>query len=79
LQGFLLQVEVSEIIVHEACEPNAIVDFLDAEFLAGKHGRDVDALAMQAEPSTGGDEKFAIAEWIAQLGQAGASLMVSAP
>jgi len=24
LQGFLLQVEVSEIIVHEACEPNAV-------------------------------------------------------
>ena len=71
MQGFLLQVEVSEIIVHEACEPNAIVDFLDAEFLAGEHGRDIYALAMQAEPSTGGDEKFAIVEWIAQLGQAG--------
>jgi hypothetical protein len=35
---FLLQVEVPEIIVHEACEPNAIVDFLNAEFLAGQHG-----------------------------------------
>jgi hypothetical protein len=34
LQGFLLQVEISEIIVHEADEPNALVDFLDAEFLA---------------------------------------------
>jgi hypothetical protein len=41
LQGFLLQVELAEIIVHEACEPNAIVDFLDAEFLAGEHGRDI--------------------------------------
>jgi hypothetical protein len=35
LQGFLLQVEVSEIIVHEAGEPNAVIDLLDAEFLAG--------------------------------------------
>jgi hypothetical protein len=39
---------------------NAVVDLLDAEFLAGQHGGDVDALAMQAETSTGGDEKFAV-------------------
>jgi hypothetical protein len=57
LQGFLLQVEVSQIIMHEADEPNAVVDFLDAESLAGQHGRDVDPLAVQAEPSTCGDEK----------------------
>jgi len=36
LQGFLLEVEVSRIIVHEADEPNAVVDFLDAELLAGQ-------------------------------------------
>ena len=35
LQGLLLQVEVSEIVMHEADEPNAVVDFLDAELLAG--------------------------------------------
>jgi hypothetical protein len=45
----LLQVEVSEIIVHETCEPNAVVDFLDAEVLAGQHGGDVDPLAMLAK------------------------------
>jgi hypothetical protein len=38
LQGFLLQVEVSKIIVHEAGEPNAVVDFLDAELVASQHG-----------------------------------------
>jgi len=36
--GFLLQVEVSKIIVHEADEPNAVIDLLDTEFLAGQHG-----------------------------------------
>jgi hypothetical protein len=56
LQGFLLQVEISEIIVHEADEPNAVVDFLDAELLAGEHGGDVDSLAMQAEPTASGDD-----------------------
>ena len=34
LQGLLLQVEVSEIVMHEADEPNALVDFLDAELLS---------------------------------------------
>jgi hypothetical protein len=43
-------VEVSEIVVHEADEPNALVDFLDAESLTRQHGRDVDLFAMQAEP-----------------------------
>ena len=71
MQGFLLQVEVSEIIVHEACEPNAVIDLLDAEFLASQHGGDVDPLAMQAEAATGGDDDVTIVERIGQFGQAG--------
>ena len=70
MQGFLLQVEVSKIIVHEACEPNALVDLLDAEFLAGQHGRDVDPLAMQAEAAASGDDDVTIVERIGQFGQA---------
>ena len=35
---FCSRVEVSEIVLHEADEPNAVVDFLDAEFLTGEHG-----------------------------------------
>jgi hypothetical protein len=38
LQGLLLQVEVSQIVVHEAGEPNALVDFLDAELLTSYAG-----------------------------------------
>jgi hypothetical protein len=41
VQGFLLQIEISEIIMYEADEPNALVDFLDAEPLAGQDGRDI--------------------------------------
>jgi len=70
LQGFLLQVEISQIIVHEADEPNAVVDLLDAESLTSQHGGDVDPLAMQAEPSAGGDENVAVMERIGQFGQA---------
>jgi len=35
---FLLQVDVSQIIVDEAYEPNAIVDLLYSQFLAGWSG-----------------------------------------
>ena len=50
MQGLLLEIEISEIVVHEADEPNALVDFLDAKLLAGQHRGDIDPLAMQAEP-----------------------------
>ena len=52
LQGPLLQIDVAEIIIHETNEPNAIVDFLDAEFLAGQHGGDIDPLATGAKETT---------------------------
>jgi hypothetical protein len=65
LQGFLLQVEKSEIIVHEADEPNAFIDFLDSEALAGQRWltlgfhRDTAARCLQAllEFLTAGDAK----------------------
>jgi hypothetical protein len=69
LQGFLLQVEVAEIIVHEAGEPNAFVDLFDSEPLTGEHGGDVDPLAMQAEASAAGDENVTVVEWIGQFRQ----------
>jgi hypothetical protein len=71
LQGFLLQVEVSEIIAHEADEPNAVVDLLDAESLAGQHGGDVDPLAMPTEATASGDDDVAVMERIDQFRQAG--------
>jgi hypothetical protein len=41
--------------VHEADEPNALVDVFDSNPLTGQHARDVDLLAVQAETSAGGD------------------------
>jgi hypothetical protein len=70
LQGLLLQVEVSKIVVHEAYEPNALVDFFDSKPLASEHGGDIDPLAVQAEASAGGDENVAVVERVGQLGQA---------
>jgi len=70
LQGSLLQADISEIIVHEADEPNAVADFLDAEFLTGEHGRDIDLFSVHADASTGGDKDVAVVERIVDLWQA---------
>jgi hypothetical protein len=48
-------------MMHEADEPNAVVDFLDTELLSREHGGEVDPLAMQAEAAAGGDDDVAIA------------------
>ena len=69
--GLLLQIEIFQIVVHEADEPNAVVEFLDAELLAGQHDGNVDSLAVQAEATTGCDDDVAIMEGIGQFGQAG--------
>src|SRR3954466_2104738 len=54
----------------EADEPNALVDFLDSRPLAGEDRRDVDPLAMQAEPSAGGDEDVVLVKRVGQPRQA---------
>ena len=63
-------IDLSEIIVHEADKPNAVVDLLCPEFLTGQHGRDVDLLAIDACPSAVGDEDVAVMEGIVDLRQA---------
>jgi hypothetical protein len=44
-----VQVDVATIVLHEAYDPNAFVDFLDAHALTGQAGRDVDALAVDVD------------------------------
>src|ERR1700757_2492832 len=64
----MLQIEISEIVVAEADEPDAVVDFPDAEAPACEHGGDVDPLAVQADAAAGGDENVAVVERIGQFG-----------
>jgi hypothetical protein len=42
LQAFLLQVDVAEIVLHEADDLNALVNFLDAYALNGQDVGDAD-------------------------------------
>jgi hypothetical protein len=62
LQGSLFQVDIAQIIVDEADEPNSLVDLLDAEALSGQDGGDADFLAVDADTATGGDEDVAVVE-----------------
>ena len=41
--------------MHEADEPDAVGDLLDADQLPGKHGAKVDLAALVAEPTAVGD------------------------
>ena len=47
--------------MHEAYEPDAIIDLLHAEPLTGKDGRGVDLLSMHADATAYGDQD--IASW----------------
>src|SRR5262249_46878251 len=68
LQGLLLQVDIAQVIIHEADKPNALVDLLEAKRLTGKNHGDVDLLAVQADAPAGRDENVAIMEGISQVG-----------
>jgi len=51
-------------VVHEADEPNALVNLFEAEPLTGEHARDVDLFLMHADAATGGDQDVAVVEGI---------------
>ena len=67
--GSLLQIDISQIIVDEADEPNSLVDLLDAEALSGEDGGDVDFLSVDADTAAGGDEDVAVVEGIIEVRQ----------
>jgi hypothetical protein len=46
---------------------NAVVDFRDAEALAGQDSGDVDSLAVHADAATGGDENIPVVERILRM------------
>lgn len=48
--------------MHEADEPNAVIDFLDSEPLPGHDGGDVDLLAVHADAAAGSDERISVVE-----------------
>jgi hypothetical protein len=51
LQSFLVQVDITQIIIHKADEPDTAVDFLDANGLASERCAEIDLLARPYDPS----------------------------
>jgi len=70
LQGSLFQVDIAQIIVDEADEPNSLVDFFNAEPLSGQDGGDVDFLSVDADTAAGDNEDVAVVEGIIEVRQA---------
>jgi hypothetical protein len=54
LRGFLLQFDVARIALHEARDPNTLVDLLDADALTGQDVGEADAIAVQAVATASG-------------------------
>ena len=46
-------IEVAEIVIHEADEPNLLADLLDADALAGEDGAEIDLLAIEGAAAPG--------------------------
>jgi hypothetical protein len=63
-------VEVAQIIIHEADEPNLLADLLDADELAGKDGAEIDLLTIEADSAACGDCDGLIVERVVEVGQA---------
>jgi len=49
LQGSGLQIDIAEIVAHEANDPNPVIGLFDADPLPGECGREVDFLATNAD------------------------------
>src|SRR5215475_4048608 len=48
LQSFLLQIDIAKIVIHKTDQPDAVVDFFDADSLSGEGNAEVDLLVVQA-------------------------------
>jgi hypothetical protein len=49
-----LQIEVSQIIIHKADQPDIVMNFFDADRLNGEDGAEVDLFAAEADASANG-------------------------
>ena len=51
LQGFFLQINIAQIVIHKTDQPDSVVDFLNADGLAGEGDAEVDFLVVEANAS----------------------------
>jgi hypothetical protein len=76
LQGFFLQINIAEIVIHKTDQPYAVVNFFDADGLACERNAEVDLLVIEAKTPAAGDHDGAVVERVvrfrdAEIGAAG--------
>lgn len=70
LQSLFLQVGIAEVLMDQADEPGAIIDFLDADGLTGQANAAINLFAIQAEATAVGDDDGFVAERIVRFADA---------
>ena len=73
LQGFepaSLVVEVSQIIIHKADQPNPLVGLFDSDGLASEDLAEIDLLPVEADAAAGCDGGSPVMEWVIDVRQA---------
>src|ERR1700726_2097978 len=66
-----LVIEVTEIVIHEADEPDLLAHLFDAHLLPGEHGAEVDFLPIEADAPACGHRDRLVMERVIELGQTG--------
>src|SRR6266566_7896390 len=64
-----IEIEVSQIIIHKADQPNIVVNFFNADRLAGEDGAEVNLFVPQANATAVGDDNDLVVEGIVDVGQ----------
>jgi hypothetical protein len=70
LQSLLLKIDVTEIIVHKADQPNTVVDLFDAYSLTSERSAEIYFLFENADSSAVGDQNCPIVERIGEFSDA---------
>src|SRR5467141_5029745 len=70
LQSFFLQIDVAEIVLHKADQPNTFVDFFDPQGLPCKDRAEINFFAVQTDASAVGDVNDAVVKRISKFWQA---------
>src|SRR5467141_2421380 len=70
LQSFFLQIDVAEIVLHKADQPNTFFDFFDPQGLSCEDRAEINFFAVQADASAVGDVNDAVVKRISKFWQA---------
>ena len=70
MQGLLLQIDITEIVVHKANQPDTVVDLFDAHSLTSERGAEIDFLFVDADSSAVGNQSGPIVERVGELSDA---------